>query len=164
VRTTKGPVCIPPVQLGVKSAPEQGLTARPPVHARVRRSRGKRPTPAAFRDTPRACCSSRSGRTKTAKNKTVCFVLSRFLFFLHLVLFIYTLCVKRKYWSEPKRHTDKDAQKKAHPTQKKTQKKTQSTQRAAAANKLVPILANRRASKDGCRFCCIYACLSICLQ
>ena len=31
---------------------------------------------------------------------------------------------KRKYWSEPKRHTEKDAQKKAHATQKMTQKKT----------------------------------------
>ena len=56
---------------------------------------------------------------------------------------------KRKYWNEPKRHTEKDSQKKAHPTQKKTRKKTQSSQRAAAASKLVPILATRRASKDG---------------
>ena len=45
------------------------------------------------------------------------------------------------------RHTEKDAQKKAHTTQKKTQKKTRSSQRAAAASKLVPILATRRASK-----------------
>ena len=42
----------------------------------------------------------------------------------------------RKYWSEPRKHD-----KKRH--------------RAAAANKLVPILATRRASKDGCRFRCI---------
>ena len=43
---------------------------------------------------------------------------------------------KRKYWSEPKRHTEKDALKKAHTTQTKTQKKTLSSQRAAAASKL----------------------------
>jgi len=36
-------------------------------------------------------------------------------------------------------------------TRKKTHKKTQSSQGAAAASKLVPILAPRRASKDGCR-------------
>ena len=32
---------------------------------------------------------------------------------------------KRKCWSEPKRHTEKDALKKAHTTQKKTEKKTE---------------------------------------
>ena len=49
-------------------------------------------------------------------------------------------CVcKRRYWSEPKGHTEKDARKKVHTTQKKTQKKTQSSQRAAAAGKLVPV-------------------------
>jgi len=46
---------------------------------------------------------------------------------------------ERKYWSEPKRHTEKDALKKAHTTQKKTQKKTENSQRAAAASKLVCI-------------------------
>ena len=46
----------------------------------------------------------------------------------------------RKYWSEPRKHD-----KKRH--------------RAAAANKLVPILATRRASKDGCRFRCILCAL-----
>ena len=44
---------------------------------------------------------------------------------------------KRKCWSEPKRHIEKDAQKKAHTTQKKTKKKTRSSQRATAASKLV---------------------------
>jgi len=37
---------------------------------------------------------------------------------------------KRKYWSEPKRHTEKDAQKKAHTTQKKTQSSKEQPQQA----------------------------------
>ena len=53
--------------------------------------------------------------------------------------------------------TEKKTQKKTQKkTRKKTQKKTPSSQRAAAASKLVPILAPRRASKDGCRFRCIF--------
>jgi len=42
-----------------------------------------------------------------------------------------------RYWSEPRKHDRK-----------------RHTSRAATANKLVPILATRRVSKDGCRFRC----------
>ena len=50
--------------------------------------------------------------------------------------FLPAYMLNKKYWSEPRRHDRK-------------------RHRAAAANKLVPILATRRASKDGCRFRCV---------
>ena len=57
---------------------------------------------------------------------------------------------KRKDWSEPKRHTEKDARKKAHTTQKKTKKKTQSSQRAAAASNISMTDLNRVRKARAC--------------
>ena len=54
------------------------------------------------------------------------------------------------YWSGPKRHRKRH--RKRHTRHRKRHRKRH---RAAAASKLVPILATRRASKDGCRFRCI---------
>ena len=56
---------------------------------------------------------------------------------------------KRRYWSEPKRH------RKRHGKRHRKRHRAVSSQRAAAASELVPILAPRRASKDGCRFRCV---------
>ena len=52
---------------------------------------------------------------------------------------------RRCYWSEPKRQKD---------TENDTEKDTEQP-KSSSASELVPILAPRRASKDGCRFRCI---------